>query len=159
LTNRKKSAARPAEKVRQNLRFFVNRHAALTAVRDEVSDFRTNVAPNTLRGMKTRNASSGFEEKDWQPFLLNYSGDVDGVIRPKAAAAEKSANSWRGVKPTAAVTVDGAFIADDADLERQPLAVLEAERKSGFRNSYRQTRIYRTDWQPCRARSSRKAPH
>jgi hypothetical protein len=120
---------RAAEKVRQNLRFFVNQHAAVTAVRDEVADFKANVAPNTLRAMKTRNTSSGFEEKDWQHFLLKYSGDVDSVIGTKAASAKKSANDWRGVKPTTGVAVDGAFVAVDADFERLPLAVLEAEKE------------------------------
>jgi AAA domain, putative AbiEii toxin, Type IV TA system len=118
-----------AEAVRRNLRYFVNLQTALTAVNDEVADFRTNTAPNSLRAMKTRNVSSGLKEPDWQPFLLTYSGDVDGVLRVKVAEAEKNASGWRGVKPTRAVTPAGAFVADDADLARQPLAVLEAEKE------------------------------
>jgi AAA domain, putative AbiEii toxin, Type IV TA system len=118
-----------AEAVRRNLRYFVNLEAALNAVSDEVADFRTNTAPNSLRAMKSRNLSSGLKDPDWQPFLLTYSGDVDGVIRVKVAEAERNASGWRGIKPTKAVTPAGAFVADDADLARQPLAVLEAEKE------------------------------
>lgn len=118
-----------AEKVRQSLRFFVNRQAALSKVGDEVANFRINLAPSSLRDMKVRNATAGLDDKDWAAFLRSYSGDVDFVVRTKAATAERNANSWRGTKPTVALTAQGAFIADDADLTRQPLAVLEAEKE------------------------------
>lgn len=117
-----------AEKVRGYLRFFANRQAALNAVKDEVGNLRTNIAPSTLRAMKTRNANAGLEEDDWRPFLLAYSGDVDGVLDAKDAKAEAQAKTWRGAMPASGVTPQGAFVADDAELERQPLAILEAER-------------------------------
>jgi hypothetical protein len=116
------------------LRYFVNLQAALNALSDEVTDFRTNTAPNSLRATKTRNASSGLKDPDWQPFLLTYSGDVDGVIRVKVAEAERNASGRRGVRPTKAITAAGAFVADDADLVRQPLLYLK-QRGIGFKGS------------------------
>lgn len=118
-----------ATKAQQNLRWFVNRQQALSAVNNEVINFRTNEAPNTLRGMKARNKSSGLTDENWTPFLQTYSGDVDGIVKAKLDEAERSANSWRGVKPNKPVTEDGAFIAQTTDLSTVPLAVLEAEKE------------------------------
>jgi energy-coupling factor transporter ATP-binding protein EcfA2 len=118
-----------ATKAQQNLRFYVNRQQALSAVNNEVANFRTNEAPSSLRTMKSRNKSSGLTEENWRPFLQSYSGDVDGVIKASLGEAEKSANGWRGTKPTKAVGEDGAFILPDSDLSKISLAVLEAEKE------------------------------
>ncbi|MBX3121581.1 MAG: AAA family ATPase [Nitrospira sp.] len=117
-----------AVKVGQNLRYFVSQQQALQVVGAEIKDFRTNEAPGNLRQMKSRNEASGLSEEDWKLFLQTYTGDVSSVIAKETKDAEKNANAWRGKTPTIAVTQDGAFVADDADLTEEDLATLEAEK-------------------------------
>ncbi|WP_441228395.1 TrlF family AAA-like ATPase [Tardiphaga sp. 20_F10_N6_6] len=118
-----------AIKAQQNLRVWVNRQQALTGINNEVGNFRTNEAPSSLRSMKSRNQNLGFDDDSWKPFLLEFSGDVDAVIQAKLKEAERIANGWRGVKPREPADSDASFILADADLARQPLALLEAEKQ------------------------------
>jgi len=116
-----------AETVRGYLRYYATQQASLVALKGEVFDVRQHQAPSTLRTMKERHSKANLDPKDWEPFLLEYSGDVDTIITAKAAEADKGATSWKGVAPTGPVDASGSFLAADADLARMPLAVLEAE--------------------------------
>lgn len=88
--------ATAAEKVAGNVRWFVNREAALLKLRDEVIDLRTNRAPATLRVTKERHQAARIKDPEWGPFLLNYEGDVDAFIEAQVADAKSGAAGWRG---------------------------------------------------------------
>ena len=67
----------------------------------------------------------------WKPFLLDYTGDVERLLEAQIARAQRSAASWRGRPLT---SPDGAPLSPEIelihpamDLEKVPLAVLEAE--------------------------------
>lgn len=116
-----------AEKVRGYLRYYVAQQASLVALKGEVLDVRQHQAPSALRSMKERHSKAGLESVEWERFLLEYSGDVDAIVRTKAEEAERSATSWKGVPPISPSDTSGSFLAADADLSRAPLAQLEAE--------------------------------
>ena len=67
-----------AEKVRGRLRKLGNRRASIVGVRNEIRDLRRNRAPEALRVMKESYKNLGFNEAEWERFLLEYVGDVDG---------------------------------------------------------------------------------
>jgi len=114
-----------AEKVRSYIRYFVNQHASLVHLGQEVQDLRRNKAPGVLQSMKERYQQIGLDETSWNSFLLKYSGDVDGIMSTRSGEAEKLARLWKGTPPTADDC--GAFLSETADLDKTPLAILEAE--------------------------------
>ena len=116
-----------AEKIRGQLRILGNRKASISGVQNEIRDLRQNRAPEALRSMKERYRNIVLDDGEWERFLLEYSGDVDGVVAAKSKEVEKWTSAWKGKTPSAAVDDSGAFLAKDADLARTPLAVLEAE--------------------------------
>ena len=116
-----------AEKVQGYIRFYTNQHATLSGIKGEVDDFRKNRAPDALRDMKERNRASNLKPPEWDNFLLNYTGDVDGLIEKMKSAAAKQVLQWKGTAPKSLEKPDVSFIPDDADLERLPLATLKAE--------------------------------
>ncbi|MGB6876712.1 MAG: AAA family ATPase [Candidatus Acidiferrales bacterium] len=116
-----------AETVRGYLRSYVTQQASIVALKGEVQDVRKHQAPNTLRSMKERHNKAGLDSKEWERFLLEYSGDVDVVVTTKAAEVKNGATSWTGKPPTGPIDASGAFLAADADLTQTPLALLEAE--------------------------------
>ena len=116
-----------AEKVRGYLRGFANRKASINGVKNEVQDLRQNLAPETLRSMMERYRNIGFKDVEWNRFLLEYSGDVDGIVAAKAEEVEKITRAWKGKKPSATVDDSGAFLTKTADSSKTPLAILEAE--------------------------------
>src|SRR5262249_42738918 len=92
----------------------------------EIGHHRTTAAPEALRRMSERYRASALKMEEWQPFLLDYTGDVDSTITNHLASARKGAIEWKG-KPLVAARVEPALIPDDAVLDRQPLGLLEAE--------------------------------
>lgn len=115
-----------AEKVRGYLRHFKSQEQQLLSMKDEVADLRKNRAPAALRDIRSRYPQSGVKEADWPSFLLNFTGNVDSVLADNLQGSLSLAQSWKGAPPTP-VGADGAFVAPETELERQPLAVLEAE--------------------------------
>jgi putative AbiEii toxin of type IV toxin-antitoxin system/AAA domain-containing protein len=124
--NRLEALTNAAETVRSYVRHFNNQEQDLLLMKDEVEDLRNNKAPETLRVIREQHAASGLNDEDWSPFLLDYKGDVDGILAERLTKARQNIAGWKGA-PRAAQTADQPLIADDADLERQPLALLEAE--------------------------------
>lgn len=115
-----------ANNVRGNLRFFAAKEQSLLAVKDEVANLRGHAAPEILRKMAERNQASALKPQEWEAFLLDYKGDVDGTIAEHLAGARRGAAYWKGTPP-AVEDSSAPLIADDAELGRQPLALLEAE--------------------------------
>ena len=116
-----------AERVRGQLRKLGNRRASIVGVRNEIRDLRQNRAPKALRAMQESYKNLVLDEGEWGRFLLEYVGDVDGVVAAKSKEVERSTKAWKGEKPSVAVDASGAFLAKGDDLARTPLAVLEAE--------------------------------
>lgn len=115
-----------AEKARANVRYFANQQVSLTSVKDEVVDHRKNRAPEELRSLKERHKPAQLDDDQWEPFVLNFSGDVDKVLNDRQIQANKSMLSWKGEQPPS--TTDGSpLIGEDEDILRTPLATLEAE--------------------------------
>lgn len=119
--------ANAAEKVRSYVRYYVNQENALLSLNDEVTAFRQNKAPEALRATKASFVATRLEESDWAAFLLEYHGDVDAALKAKLAAAQRNANTWRGVKPTAIMDANLSYLAAGADPMKSSLAVLDAE--------------------------------
>jgi hypothetical protein len=119
--------ATAAEKVRGYLRFYAAKEQSLLAIKDEVSNLRTHAAPETLRKMSERHQASALKPEEWQPFLLDYKGDVDTAVTGHLANARKGTMEWKGKPQAAATDLSVALIPDDAALDRQPLALLETE--------------------------------
>jgi energy-coupling factor transporter ATP-binding protein EcfA2 len=116
-----------AEKVRGYLRSFSVREQSLLTLQDEVTNFRNYQAPETLRRSQEKHRSSGFKSEDWARFLLDYSGDVVGSLTSHLASARQGAKDWKGTPPTTVIDPNVALIEDDTPLDRQTLALLEAE--------------------------------
>lgn len=116
-----------AEKVRGYLRYFKAQEQSLLGLKDEVENVRMHQAPEALRETQERYKPSHLKPEEWPPFLMDYKGDVDGSLTEHLASARKGAKDWRGTPPTPAADAKVPLIADDAQLDKLPLAMLEAE--------------------------------
>ncbi len=105
-----------AEQVRGYLRYFSAQEQSLLGLKDEVSNLRNHQAPEALR-----------RSDEWALFLLDYKGDVDCALTEHLASARPSAKDWRGTPPAPAADPKVALIPDDAQLNRQPIGLLQAE--------------------------------
>jgi hypothetical protein len=77
--------------------------------------------------MTERHKATALKPDEWEPFLLDYKGDVDTSLTTHLASARKLAKDWKGVRPSDPTDPNVALITDNAELDRQPLALLEAE--------------------------------
>nr|WP_322791109.1 AAA family ATPase [Mesorhizobium tianshanense] len=116
-----------AEKVRSFVRFFTNQENSLLSLQDEVRAFRQSKAPEALRQTKSSFVAARLEDSDWQDFLLEYHGDVDAALAAKLETARNNAAGWRGAAPAPLADSDQSYLGENADPEKRPLAVLEAE--------------------------------
>lgn len=116
-----------AEAVRGHLRHIATQQKSVALLKNEVKDLRQNEAPETLRLMKERHLAIGFNEDEWLEFLLRYAGNVDALVDAIEAKVTKDAKAWKGSAPDTPAQADGSFVLKDAELNKLPLAVLEAE--------------------------------
>jgi energy-coupling factor transporter ATP-binding protein EcfA2 len=116
-----------ADKIRGYLRYFASREQSLLSLKDEVGNLRSHAAPEALRKMTERHKATALKPDEWEPFLLDYKGDVDTSLTTHLASARKLAKDWKGVRPSDPTDPNVALITDNAELDRQPLALLEAE--------------------------------
>jgi energy-coupling factor transporter ATP-binding protein EcfA2 len=116
-----------AEDVRGHLRYFGRQEQALLTVKDEVSDMRRNQAPEALRRAKQKHISAGLKEEEWNPFLLDYKGDVDGLLTAHLKDAAANVRGWKGSAPNPQDDPNATYLAEEFQLDQQPLALLEAE--------------------------------
>ena len=115
-----------AEKVRGYVRTFATREQNLEVLQDEVKNFRAHQAPETLRRSQERYSATNLKGDEWDPFLLDYTGDVDTTLTTHLKKARDSQKSWKGIGMEAA-DPNTPLLSDDAELEKQNLALLEAE--------------------------------
>ena len=119
--------AAAADKVRGYLRSFAQGEQALLSMQDEVSNFREYGSSEALRKMSERHRSSGLRGDEWKEFLLDYVGDVDIALDKHLIERRKSNAAWRGERVSQPENPNTELIRDDADVERLPLGLLEAE--------------------------------
>ena len=116
-----------AETVRGYLRYFNQQKSALEGLSDDVKDLRTAKAPELLRATQERRKASQIKDSDWDAFRIDYTGDVDAQLVKLLENCEKSISAWKGVTPPAPTTSETSLIPEDAELSKQPLALLQAE--------------------------------
>lgn len=116
-----------AETVRGYLRYFANQKQSLLSLKQEVHDHRTRKGPEALRQSKVRYEAAGLKDPEWERFLLEFKGDVDAAIAAYQIQNEKDTTAWKGTPPAVDADPNTALISDDAKLDEQPLALLEAE--------------------------------
>ena len=92
-----------------------------------MTSLRQNEAPEMLRHTQETFAATQMKPDEWKPFLIDYTGKVDETIVDSLKRTRASMASWKGSTPSPAAASDRPIIADDADLDKQPLAALEAE--------------------------------
>ena len=118
--------ASAADAVRNNIRFFVSKEQALLSLKDEVANFRGHQAPEALKRSQERYKVAHLNSKQWEPFLLDYRGDVDGTLSGQLGDAKKRAVEWKG-QPASVTDPNVALIGEDAELKNTTLNLLEAE--------------------------------
>ncbi len=116
-----------AQKVRGYLRYFANQKQSLESLDQEVREHRTRLAPEALRQAKGRYQPSGMREEEWERFLLVYKGDVDAAIRAHKEENAQRSKEWKGLPQPEPIDPAVPLIAEEADLAKQPLELLEAE--------------------------------
>ena len=116
-----------ADKVRGYLRLFALSEQTLLSMQSEVTSLREYQAPEALRKMIERHRASGLRGDQWNPFLLDYVGDVDSALDQHLTTARERAESWKGTRLAPPADENVSLIQDDADLEGLPLGLLEAE--------------------------------
>jgi hypothetical protein len=121
------TAAADNETVRGYLRYSSSCEQSLLTLQDEVANFRSHQAPEALRRSQQRYRAANIKDPDWKPFLLDYSGDVDGSVAQHLKATRDGAQKWKGTQPTISKDINTPLIADGSDITTAPLALLEAE--------------------------------
>lgn len=116
-----------AEKVRGFLRFYNNQEQALLALQDEVADLRQNQAPEMLRRSQERHVASKIKPNEWEPFLLDYTGNVDEQLATLLQNSRAATVKWKGTRPNPPLTPETPLISNSDELEKLTLATLEAE--------------------------------
>lgn len=120
--------AEAANTIRSKVRALNQREQKLLLVQDDVTGFRSVAAPEALRDTQERHRESGISGSDWEPFLTQFSGDVDSVLRTHLQAARSTRTRLAG-GVIGEVDPGTPLIAPAADLLATPLSALEAEVK------------------------------
>lgn len=119
--------------VRSRIEQARRRRQALVALRDEVADTRANKAPLRLRQLQQAHADTGLGAEAWKAFLLDFSGDVDGILTTAIKAGEDQILAMVGIPFKEADVVPGtpastvSVFPDGVDLNQQTLGLLERE--------------------------------
>lgn len=122
-----------AEAVRSRIEQARRRRLALVALRDEVADTRANKAPLRLRQLQQAHGDAGLAPDAWNSFLLDFSGDVDGILASAIKAVDGQIAAMVGVTFKEQELASGtqpstvSLLLDGADLNQQTLGLLERE--------------------------------
>jgi energy-coupling factor transporter ATP-binding protein EcfA2 len=129
-----------AEAVRFQVEQAQRRRQALLALKDEVTDTRKSKAPARLRQLQQTHSEAGLTGENWKSFLLEFAGDVDGILNTATRAMDGRIRALSGPAVGEVALVTGAplsatpLIPDGAALEKQTLSLLnkEVERLRGL---------------------------
>ncbi|QBM28352.1 TrlF family AAA-like ATPase [Hydrogenophaga pseudoflava] len=122
-----------AEAVRSRIEQARRRRQALGALRDEVADTRASKAPLRLRQLQQVHADAGLETEAWKAFLMDFSGDVDGILTAAIKAVDDQIMAMVGIPFKEAESVPGtppstvSLLPEGSDLSQQTLGLLERE--------------------------------
>ncbi|MBC5767570.1 TrlF family AAA-like ATPase [Ramlibacter albus] len=106
---------------------------ALTGLQDDVNTFRTQTAPEWLSDAQDRRADSGLAEDEWARFKMDFTGDVDALLRQRLEQARTEAARLQGAAPRAlsdSPTPDPnvPLVPPETDLSTRTLSLLTRER-------------------------------
>lgn len=116
-----------ADHVRTQIRLWSYEVQTLRSLQKDVADFRTNRAPEALRVAKESFREAHLKDEEWERFRQRYEGDVDATLAERLARAEREMEGWRGQPPKTKETNQEPYLADDANLKKMALTMLEAE--------------------------------
>lgn len=114
-----------ADAIKVTIRRFTNQRRTFVAMQDETKDLRRNQAPEMLRQSQARHSNSGLSEKQWEAFMLDYTGDVDDDLESFIKWADGKIAELKGSPPAPLDDPKCAYFPDDADLKNLPQVVLE----------------------------------
>ena len=115
-----------AQGLRGKLQTLGNHKRTLVALGDEVTRMRSAGAREQLRQTQSRHFNSGMSAADWEKFLLDYQGDVDGSLEKYSALTDAEAKKLLGSPPSAG-DPNVPLIPDTANVADFALAPIVAE--------------------------------
>src|SRR5262245_1698117 len=125
--------ATAAEAVRFQVEQARRRRQALIALRDEVADTRATKAPARLRQLQQAHAEARLPAEAWKAFLLDFAGDVDGILSGAITVIDNRIRALSGPAAGEATVAPGAppstasLLPDGVALEILTLSLLEKE--------------------------------
>jgi len=122
-----------AEGVRFQVEQAQRRRQALLALKDEVADTRKSKAPARLRQLQQTHSEAGLTAENWKSFLLEFAGDVDGILDAAIKAIDLRIRALSGPGAGEVAVAVGAtpsatpLIPDGSALDKQTLSLLNKE--------------------------------
>lgn len=122
-----------AEGVRFQVEQAQRRRQALLALKDEVADTRKSKAPARRRQLQQTHSEAGFTAENWKSFLLEFAGDVDGILDAAINAIDLRIRALSGPGAGEVAVAVGAtpsatpLIPDGSALHKQTLSLLNKE--------------------------------
>ncbi len=106
---------------------------ALSGLVADVQDFRARRVPDWITDLKERRSAAGLSEGDWSTFGVQFTGDVDALLKERVRLAQAEVKKLEGPAATDPVEDPKAdpavpLVAETADLAAQTLRLLERER-------------------------------
>lgn len=98
-----------------------------------MADTRTNKAPTRLRQLQQAHAEAGLSAESWKGFLLDFAGDVDGILTAAITATDGHIRALSGPAAGEAVVPAGSppsatsLLPDGAALDKLTLSLLDKE--------------------------------
>jgi predicted ATPase len=103
------------------------------SLKDDVADTRSNKAPLRLRQLQQTYAEARLSAENWTAFLLDFKGDVDGILTAAIKALDEKIRTLVGPAAGEVTIAAGEtpskslLIRDDVVLEDQTLSLLNKE--------------------------------
>ena len=122
-----------AESVRSGIEQTHRQRQAFIALQDEVADTRANKAPLRLRQLRQAHTDAALKAETWNAFLLDFSGDVDGILAAAIKTVDERIRTMSGPASGEVEVIAGtqaslvSFLPDGADLGKQTLSLLDKE--------------------------------
>ena len=115
--------ATAAESVRFQVEQAQRRRQALLALKDEADDTRKTKAPARLRQLQQSHPEAGLTGDHWKAFLLEFAGDVDGILSAAIKAVDANIKTLSGPATGEPRIISDALSAQASLLpDGQPLA-------------------------------------
>lgn len=127
------AVSKAAENIRLRIQQYERQRQNLTGLRDEAVDIQKNKAPLRLQQLQANYRESGLSADEWKAFLLQFAGNIDNILKSHLGAVQKQISLLLGLKtddpgPSKDEKAPSAsFLPVGADLEKQPLRLLEKE--------------------------------